>query len=600
MAKQLLRRSEVPVELTWNLDDIFPNKEAWEAELNAVMADLSTVTQYRGRLGEGAATLLACLEAYEALFVRALRVATYAQLNLSADGTATEYQMMAGRMAAAMAKLQAETSFIRSEALALPDGTLERYLQEEPRLAEFRRGIEQMLAEKPHVLNPETEMALAALGEVTDAPYMIYERTKSSDMTFPPFKDAEGNEMQMTFAGYEGRYERSADVTVRRNAFAAFTEGLRKYKNTLAATFATEVKKNVVLAKLRKYESATHMLLAQQEVPIEVYHRLHDIILPELAPHMRRYAALRKRVLNLDKLLYCDIEAPLDPGYNPQVTFEEAKDIIIKGVSVMGKEYTDVIAAGLNNRWIDLAENIGKSTGAFCTSVWGVHPYILITFDGGMRTALVLAHELGHAVHGVMTERNQRPANANPSMFFVEGPSTINELLVGNYIMSQTSDVRVRRWVIMQFLATYYHNFVRHLIEGELQRRIYRLAEQGQTITAETLSTVQGDILNEFWAGEVEIDEGARLTWMRQPHYYMGLYPYSYSAGLTISTAAAQAIFSEGQPAIERWLSVIKAGGTKKPLDLARMAGVDLSQPEPIRQAVAYVGSLVDELEKCF
>lgn len=600
MAKQLLRRSEVPVELTWNLDDIFPNKEAWETELNAVVSDIKTVTQYRGRFAEGPAILLACFTAYEALMVRVMRVANYAQLNLSTDGTSSEYQMMAGRMAAAIAGLEAEASFIRSEALALPDGTLERYMNEEPGLKEFARMIEQMLAEKPHMLSPETEMAVASLGEITEAPYMIYERTKSSDMTFQPFKDAEGNDVPMTFAGYEGRYERSADVTTRRNAFAAFGEGLQRYKNTLAATFATEVKKNVVLAKLRKYESATHMLLARQEVPVEVYHNLHDIILPELAPHMRRYAQLRKRVLGLDKLLYCDIEAPLDPGYNPEVTYEETKDIILKGVAVMGKEYVDINADALNNRWIDLAENIGKGTGAFTSDVWGVHPYILITFDGGMRTSLVLAHELGHATNGVLTERNQRAANANPSMFFVEGPSTINELLVGNYIMSQSKDNRVRRWVIMQFLATYHHNFVRHLIEGELQRRIYRLAEKGQTITAETLSTVQGDILNEFWAGEVEVDANARLTWMRQPHYYMGLYPYSYSAGLTISTAAAQSIFSEGQPAVDRWLSVCKAGGIKKPLDLARMAGVDLSQPEPIRKAIAYVGKLVDDLEKCF
>ncbi|MGE5560975.1 MAG: oligoendopeptidase F [Chloroflexota bacterium] len=600
MAKQLLTRSEVPVELTWNLTDIFPDKEAWEAELAAVVADVKTVTQYRGRFAEGAKVLLDCATAYEALLIRAMRVANYAQLNLSVDGRSGEFQMMAGRMAAALAGLEAEVSFIRSEALALPEGTLERYMDEEPGLKEFSRMIEQMLAEKPHVLSPETEMALASLGEVLEAPYMMYERTKTSDITFPNFVDADGAEVPMSFAGYENRYERSADVTTRRNAFAAFTEGLKKYQNTSAATFATEVKKNVVLAKLRKYESATHMLLARQEVPIEVYHNLHDIILPELAPHMRRYARLRKRVLGLDKLLYCDIEAPLDPGYNPQITFDEAKDIIIKGVSVMGKEYTDIVADALNNRWIDLAENLGKATGAFCSAVWGVHPYILITFDGGMRTALVLAHELGHATNGVLTERNQRAANANPSMFFVEGPSTINELLVGNHIMSQSNDTRIRRWVIMQFLATYHHNFVRHLIEGELQRRIYRLAEQGQTITAATLSTVQGEILSEFWGGEVEIDDGAKLTWMRQPHYYMGLYPYSYSAGLTISTAAAQNIFTEGQPAVDRWLSVCKAGGTKKPLDLAKQAGVDLSQPEPIRKAVAYVGKLVEDLEKCF
>jgi oligoendopeptidase F len=595
-----LTRAEVPVELTWNLNDIFPTIEAWDAEMRAIELDLANVTKFKGKLGDGAATYLDCLTTYEGLMVRMMNAGGYAQLSLSVDGTSTANQINAGRVGALMAKMNAETTFLRSESLALPDGTLERYLAEEPGLAGFRRMIEQMIDEKPHILGPETETALAALGEILDAPYMVYERTKSSDMTFAPIKDAEGNELPMSFAGYEGRYERSADVNIRRAAFASFTEGLKKYKNTFAATWATEVKKNVVTAKLRGYGSATEMLLSRQEVPLDVYNQLHDVILTELAPHMRRYARLRKKVLGLDKLLYCDIEAPLDPGHNPKVSFEEVKETILNGVAVMGPDYQAIIRQGLNNRWIDLADNVGKSTGAFCSDVWGVHPYVLITWDETMRTALVLSHELGHAGHSVLTERHQRPASAMPSMFNVEAPSTINELLVGDYMMKQTTDTRVRRWVIMQLLGTYHHNFVRHLIEGELQRRTYRLAEQGQTLTAQTLSNVQAEILNEFWGGEVEVDEGASLVWMRQPHYYMGLYPYSYSAGLTASTAAAKAIFTEGQPAVDRWLKVLKAGGTLKPLDLFKLAGVDLSQPEPIRTAVAYVGSLVDELEKCF
>ncbi|MFZ5826403.1 MAG: M3 family metallopeptidase, partial [Bacillota bacterium] len=219
---------------------------------------------------------------------------------------------------------------------------------------------------------------------------------------------------------------------------------------------------------------------------------------------------------------------------------------------------------------------------------------------GTMRNVLVLAHELGHAGHFMLANKYQRLVNTRPSTFFVEGPSTINELLVGQHIMAKSNDPRMKRWVIMQFLATYHHNFVRHLLEGELQRRIYTLAEKGTPITAVTLSETKGQILNDFWGGEVEVDEGAKLTWMRQPHYYMGLYPYTYAAGLTASTAAAQAIREEGQPAIDRWLQALKAGGTLKPLELMQLAGIDMSKPEPIQKAVAYVGSLVDELEKSF
>jgi oligoendopeptidase F len=315
---------------------------------------------------------------------------------------------------------------------------------------------------------------------------------------------------------------------------------------------------------------------------------------------MRRYAQLRKRILGLDKLLYCDIEAPLDPDFSPETTYQAASEIILNGLSVLGPEYRAIIAQGLGNRWIDRADNVGKSTGAFCNSVYGVHPYVLITWTGNMRNALTLSHELGHGGHGVLAQRNQRLSNTRTSMFFVEAPSTINEILVGQDILARSTDARMRRWVMMQFLMTYYHNFVRHLIEGELQRRIYIMAEKGRPVTETVLSKAQGEILEEFWGGVVEIDDGARLTWMRQPHYYRGLYPYTYSAGLTIGTSVAQAIQEEGQPAVERWLGVLKAGGTKKPIELAAMAGVDMAGPEPIRKAVAYVGSLVDRVVKSF
>ncbi|MGE5560968.1 MAG: oligoendopeptidase F [Chloroflexota bacterium] len=599
MAKRMLR-SEVPLEQTWRIEDIFPSLTEFDAELAAVERDIPSVAQYRGKLGEGAATFLACLEANEALERRLAKVGTYAFLRISADGSASENQMASGRVASLRAKVAAATAFIRSESLALPAGTLERYLSEEPGLASFRRLVERMIEEKPHMLSQETEVALASLGEVLGAPATIYERARSTDMTFRPVRDGAGNELPMSFPVYEEGYERSSDTTLRRNAFRSFTDGLKAYQNTFAATFATEVKKNIVTAKLRGYKDATDMLLARQEVPREVYNSLHDIILGELAPHMRRYVELRKRVLGLDKILYCDIEAPLDPDYSPSISFAEAADLILGGVKVMGPDYTEINRRALEDRWVDWSDNVGKVSGCFTASVWGVHPYILVTWANTGRNVFFLAHEIGHAVHGVYTQRHQRPSNGRASMFFIEAPSTINEILVAQHLLSETIDVRRRRWLIMQMLGTYYHNFVRHLIEGELQRRIYVIAEQGQTITASTLSRVQGEILAEFWGDLVEIDDGARLTWMRQSHYYSGLYPYSYSAGLTCGTAVAQDIREQGQPAIDRWIRVLEAGGTKKPLELMAMAGVDMTKPDPIRKAVNYVGTLIDEVVKSF
>ncbi|MGE5674301.1 MAG: oligoendopeptidase F [Mycobacterium leprae] len=595
-----LTRAQVPTEQTWNLTDLFESEEAWQKEMAAIEGAFPTVAQYEGKLGEGPQVFLNCLEAEEALYARFIRWATYASLRMSQEGNNPVNQGMAGQAAALGAKLSAVTSFTETEPLRLPDGTLERYMAEEPKLQEFKKTIKDLLDKKPHVLSPETEVALASLGEVTDAPHMIYERAKSGDMRFESVTDSEGKQHANSFALYEDHLESSSDMTLRRNSFAAFTNGLKAYQNTFAATWGTEVKKNVAMAKLRHYSSATEMLLDRHKVPLEIYNNLLDTIQTELAPHMRRYARLRKKVLGMDKMLYCDIEAPLDPTYNPPATYEDVKKLILEATSVMGPEYSKIIRTALNERWIDLADNVGKSTGAFCSSPYGAHSFILITFTNNMRSAFVLAHELGHAGHFQLAQRYNRLSNTRPSTFFVEAPSTINELLMGNYLFAQSNDVRMRRWVAMTLLATYHHNFVRHLLEGELQRRMYDLAEKGGTITAKSLSETKGAILQSFWGDEVEIDDGARLTWMRQPHYYMGLYPYTYSAGLTTATAVAQMIKEEGQPAVDRWLDTLKAGGTLNPLDLMKKAGVDMTTTAPIKKAVAFVGGLVDEIEKSF
>ncbi|MDQ7793132.1 MAG: oligoendopeptidase F [bacterium] len=599
MAKRLTRQ-QVPAEETWNLDDLFASTEAWEAELASLEAAAAGVTAFKGKLGDGPAALLACLEAAEALEIKATRIATFARLKIAGDGTCPANQAAAGRVGALLARLGAESSFVKSEILELPEGAINRYLEEEPGLAPFRRKLEEILELRPHRLTPDAETAVAALGEVLNAPYTIYSRAKSSDMEFEPFVDPEGRQVPNSFALYESWYEQSPQAAVRRAAYASFVRGLERYQNTFAATFAAEIAKNVTLARLRRYPSATHMLLHPQQVPPETYERVLDIIQEELAPVMRRYANLRRRELGLDKLYYCDIKAPLDPDYKPGCTFEEAAALIGEALAVLGPEYGQILKAAFECRWIDRADNVGKSTGAFCSTAYGVHSYILVTWTETMRSAFTLAHELGHAGHFMIAGRYQRHANVRPSMFFTEAPSTMNEIILGNHILAGSDDPRIRRWVIMQLLGTFHHNFVTHLLEGELQRRIYAMAEAGLPITAKVLSETKGDLLAAFWGDAVEIDDGARLTWMRQPHYYMGLYPYTYAAGLAAAVAVYQRIQREGQPAVENWLRALKAGGTLKPMELMRVAGVDMTGPDPIREAVLLVGTLVDELESSF
>ncbi|NLN83258.1 MAG: oligoendopeptidase F [Firmicutes bacterium] len=589
MAQQL-KRSEVPIEQTWNINDIFANKEEWEKELANLPNLAENIIKNKGKLDQGAKYLLECLEGAENLQTRARKVISYASLQLSSDGTNQEFQFMAGRAMSIMSELMAQTSFVQNEALALPEGTLENYLKEEEGLQEYRFTIQKWIEHKPYMLSAETEMVLASLSQVLGSMGETYERSRTNDLKFDSVLDSEGNAHPMSLA----RHGAAADLELRRNAYAELTKQLRRYNHTYGNTWGTETKKNVIMAKLRGYPSAIDMLLHQQEVNIDIYNNIHDVILTELAPHWRRYAQLRKEVLNLDKMLYCDIEAPLDPEYTAPVTYEEVSDMVLNGLTVLGDEYSEIMRKGLTERWIDRADNIGKRTGAFCNTVPGVHPYISLTWTAEMRNALTIAHELGHGGQGVLAQRYNKLTNSRPTMFFIEAPSTINELLVANYILDNTEDTRTKRWLVMQLLMTYHHNFVRHLIEGEVQRRTYALAEKGQPINASILNRIQGEILDEFYGGEVVIDEGSKQVWMRQAHYYRGLYPYSYAAGLTVGTAVARRIQAEGAPAAAQWIEVLKAGGTKKPLELCQMAGVDMTSKQPIQEAVAYVGSLVD------
>lgn len=600
IAEKRISRAEVPEGLTWNLTDLFPSEEAWEAECGVIEKEIAQFEQFKGTLHTGSKALLICLEAQEQHLMRIIKAWTYANLKQSADGTDPINQANSAKFSALRTKSIAALSFINSEILSLKDGTVDIYLEEEPGLEQFKKYLLELLEAKKHRLSPETEEVLAALGDLQGSPYQIYQMAKLADMEFTPIKDDQGNEQPVSFALFENRYEFSADMEVRRKAYKSFVTSLKKYTNTMAAAYSAEVNKQVTLARLRNYDSVTHMLLDPQQVTLEMYNNQIDIIYKELAPHMRRFAQLKKKVLGLDQMMFCDLKAPLDPDFEPKTTFEEARQLILDSLKVMGPEYSAIIEQGFNERWVDLADNIGKSTGAFCSSPYGAHPYILITWQNNMRGCFTLAHEFGHAGHFYLANKNQRIMNVRPSMYFVEAPSTMNEMLLGQHLLTNTNDQQMRRWVILQLLGTYYHNFVTHLLEAEYQRRVYALAEQGKALTAKTLTEATGAVLKEFWGDTVEIDEGASLTWMRQPHYYMGLYPYTYSAGLTVSTAVAQMIQEEGQPAVDRWLEVLRAGGTMKPLDLIKHAGVDMSTPEPIRKAVAYVGSLIDELERSY
>jgi oligoendopeptidase F len=595
-----LIREQVPVELTWNLDDIYPSPADWEVDVAQVQTEIETVTRFRGTLGGGSDAVLRCLQARDRLAERLLCVSAYASLAVSTDGTSAHYQAMSARASMLGATVDAELSFLESELIALPDGTIERYLASDPGLGTYRKQLEDVLRKRVHVLSPETEEVLAALGETLGASALIWQRTTSADLVCPSIQTTAGEEIPVSIARYVFGLSQSPDRETRHRAFDALAAGLNRHKNGLATTLATTIQRNVKLARLRRYDSAEEMILAPQQVPLAVYHNVLDAVHDEIAPHVRRLIRLRQRVLGLDQVYRYDLEAPLDPGFEPTATFEETDHLVQEGLAVLGPEYAEIVRAAFRDRWIDRADNVGKRSGAFCWSVYGVHPYVFTTWQDNLRSAFIVAHELGHAGHGTLAGRSQVLSNTRTELFFVEAPSTANELILGQHLLATTTDPRLRRWIIGQFLGTFTHNMVTHLLEGHFERRLYQVAEADKPITLKVVLDTQAEVFERFYRDSVVPSDADRLYWSQQPHFYRGLYPYTYAAGLACGYGVAEAIGAEGQPAVDRWLATLRAGGTRPPLELMRQAGVDLATPEPLRRAVAFFGRLVDELERSF
>ena len=327
-----------------------------------------------------------------------------------------------------------------------------------------------------------------------------------------------------------------------------------------------------------------------------MYDRQIDLIMTHLAPAMRKFAKLLGDVHGLDKVTSKDLHLVVDPDFEPDISIEQSKDQLLEGLSILGDDYLEMIERAFDERWIDFPQNEGKSTGAFCSSPYGVHPYVLISWTHKMREVFVLAHELGHAGHFFLAGENQNLFNTRPSLYFIEAPSTMNELLMANHLKKSADDLRLKRWILSTLVSrTYYHNFVTHLIEAAYQREVYLTIDRDEPINATVLNNIYRDVLEQFWGDAVEISDGAELTWMRQPHYYMGLYPYTYSAGLTVATQTSEKLLN-GDIEIDAWKEVLKAGGTKTPAELAMMVDVDLSTEQPLMETIKYIENMIDEI----
>lgn len=594
MTQGLPLRKDVPKQETWDLKDLFINDEAFYETLNQVFKSSKEFnSKYKNQL-TNIENVERALKDYEDILVQLDRLYNYPELRVSVDTSNEEAQKVNAKLNTMSGKIAGLLSFVDSEILALSEETLNE-LQEKTNYPHFFKRLHDR---KPYQLSTEVEQVLATLTPTLRSPFELYGTTKSLDIDFESFEH-NGVTYPLDYATFENEYEDHPDAEFRRKSFKTFSDAIRKYQNTTAATYNMQVQQEKIEADLRGYDSVIDYLLQEQEVTRDMFDCQIDVIMSDLAPVMQKYAKIIQRVHGLDKMRFEDLKISIDPSYEPDISIETSKEYIYGALNVLGDDYVNMLETAYNNRWIDFAQNKGKETGAYCASPYFTHSYVFISWTGKMAETFVLAHELGHAGHFKLAQDHQNLLESEASMYFVEAPSTMNEMLMANYLFNSSNDPKFKRWVIGSILSrTYYHNMVTHLLEAAYQRKVYQLVDEGESLTAPILNKIMLDVYETFFGNVVEMTDGVELTWMRQPHYYMGLYSYTYSAGLTIGTVVSQKIKNEGQPAVDNWLNTLKAGGSMSPVELAQTAGVDITTEAPLKATIKYISELVDELER--
>ncbi|MCG1190177.1 oligoendopeptidase F [Staphylococcus epidermidis] len=593
MSEGLPLREEVPVRETWDLKDLFTSDQAFYKTLEQVVQmSLDFNHTYYQKLNN-IETIEKALDEYERILIEIDRLYNYPELRLSVDTSNEEAQKVNAKLNTTSGKIASLLSFVDSEILELSDEIISE-LRSQTKYPHF---IKQLQDRKPYQLSADVEKVLATLTPTLRSPFELYGTTKSLDINFESF-DYEGVTYPLDYATFENEYEDHPSPEFRRKSFRAFSDALRQYQHTTAATYNMQVQQEKIEADLRGYDSVIDYLLQDQEVTKDMFDRQIDVIMSDLAPVMQKYAKIIQRVHNLDKMRFEDLKISIDPNFEPEISIEESKKYIYGALNVLGDDYVKMLKSAYDYRWIDFAQNKGKDTGAYCASPYVTHSYVFISWTGKMAETFVLAHELGHAGHFTLAQKHQNLLESEASMYFVEAPSTMNEMLMANYLFNSSNDPRFKRWVIGSILSrTYYHNMVTHLLEAAYQREVYRRVDNGESLTAPLLNEIMLNTYKAFFGDTVEMTDGVELTWMRQPHYYMGLYSYTYSAGLTIGTVVSQCIKNEGQPAVDRWLKTLQAGGSQSPIELAQIAGVDITTDAPLKETINYISNLVDELE---
>ncbi|HLT58857.1 MAG TPA: oligoendopeptidase F [Limnochordales bacterium] len=592
--KTLPKRHEIPEALRWRLEDLYPNDQEWEADFRRCKDAIPQLQAFAGTLSQSPAQLAACLKLRDETGARFERLFVYAFARMDEDSTNPTYQALYDRSQRLGVELRTAISFIEPELLQMPEARLREYL-DSPELALYRHHLEDILRHKPHTLSPPEEAILAAAGEVTQAPANVFDMFNDADLKFPAIQDEKGQWVELTHGRYI-RFMESTDRRVRKDAFEALHNTYSQWRHTLAATLGASVRKDVFYARMRRYPSALAMALHGDNIPVEVYTNLIDTIRSRL--HLlHRYMALRKRLLGVEELHVYDLYVPLVPGADLHIPYEQAREMVLAGLRPLGDEYVRIVREGLDNRWVDVLENEGKRSGAYSIGAYGVHPFILMNYEPNLDNVFTLAHEFGHAAHSYLSDRTQPYVYSHYTIFVAEVASTLNEHLLFHHLLRETDDPTQRRYLVNKYLDSVRGTVFRQVKFAEFEKIIHEHVEAGEALTPQFLNDTYYRLVQEYYGPELVADGPVAIEWARIPHFYRAFYVYKYATGFAAATALGQAILEEGQPAVERYLDLLRAGGSDYSLALLRRAGVDMTKPEPILQVMDVFEKMLDELE---
>lgn len=591
-----MKRIEQKVEDTWCLEDMFESDDFWEEEFGRLQRMIFQYEDFEGTLGESADRLLEYLKFNDETNLLMERLYVYANMRYHQDMANSMYQEFAARAQKLMVEMSGASAFAEPEILEITTEKINVFFNENPELETYKRYISEILRGKNHTLDKKTETILAKSRQMANAAENIFSMYNGADIKFPSITTGEGEEIEITHGNFVPLLE-SVDREVRKAAFEGVYETYGKMRNTLAATFAANLDQANFYAQVRNFSSAREMYLYGSNISESVYDNLIETVHKNM-DKMHKYVSLRKKILDVSELHMYDLYTPIAKAPDTKYSFEAAKDIVLEGLAPMGEEYIKVLEEGFDNRWIDVYENEGKRSGAYSWGAYGTHPYVLMNYHGTLDHVFTLAHEMGHAIHSYYSDANQPYVNAGYKIFVAEVASTCNESLLIQHLLKITEDEEEKTYLINHFLEQFKGTLYRQTMFAEFEKIAHSMVQNGEGVTADRLCGIYYNLNKEYFGDDIVIDKEIELEWARIPHFYNPFYVYQYATGLSAAIALSKRILEEGKPAVEDYMKFLTGGSSQDPIELLKIAGVDMTSSEPIETALELFGNLLEELQK--